>query len=194
MRQAESTEIYGRHSVTAALSSSCMLLSQRLSSYKWGREREGEMHKGRDLSSTLHRLHSSNLKYSSLPTITLSFSEPGVTCPLCDNVSVIWMNVPELYILGCGVFYLQHLWPWSVWTSFYNQYQSLWESCPASPPPPPPPAPGFLSVVINGTRAPARLTLPVPAMFPWYLMNSDKLLFPRSVVPFPLHCPPPLPV
>lgn len=152
----QSTEIKGRHSVTAALSlsSRCMLLSLRLSSYKWGREREGE---------SSHRLCTSFSSQNSLQSFAHSPESPGVL-------------------------YLQHLWPQTAWTSFYNQYQSLWQSCLA-PPQSPPSASGFLSFVINGTKAPVRLMLPVPAMFPWYLMNSDKLLFLGSVV-LPSAAPP----
>lgn len=83
----------------------------------------------------------------------------------CDYVSVICVKVAELYSLGCSVFYLQHpdpglLGPLSIISTRESEL-------PCIPSPlPPPSAPGFLSVVINGTRAPARLTLPVPAMFP----------------------------
>lgn len=108
--------------------------------------------------------------------------------PVCERVwsACSWSLQPQLRCLLPSL-------GRAAWTSFYNHYQSLWQSSPPPhSPPPPPSAPGFLSVVINGTRAPARLTLPVPAMFPWYLMNSDKLLFPCSVVPFTLHHPAPL--
>lgn len=43
--------------------------------------------------------------------------------------------------------------------------------------------PASLSDVINGARPPARLALPALQIFPWYLMNSDKLLFSHCVPP-----------
>lgn len=166
-----------------------MLLSQRLSSYKWGRGWNTQ--KERSSIYTAQHFSSQTKNILLLLPITLSCfqsSELRVR-PLClrlcerDVCEDTWTLQPR---------------PWCVlpstplaraaWTLLYNHYQSLWQSCPPSPPPLPS-APGLLSVVINGTRAPARLTLPVPAMFPWYLMNSDKLLFPCSVVPFPLRHP-----
>lgn len=43
--------------------------------------------------------------------------------------------------------------------------------------------PASLSGVINGARPLARLALPALQIFPWYLMNSDKLLFSHCVPP-----------
>lgn len=104
------TEIYGRHSVTAALplSSSCMLLSQRLSSHKWEGERV-EYTKG-EIQPQTSPLRP---KCFTLSTITLSCVQSLElrVSSLSDHVSVICVKVPELYSLDCGVFYLQHPWP-----------------------------------------------------------------------------------
>lgn len=87
------TEIYGRHSVTAALplSSSCMLLSQRLSSHKWEGERV-EYTKGEI------QPHCATLLLSDL-NVSLFLQLP------C-HVFKAWSYASPVYLI---------MWVWSVW-------------------------------------------------------------------------------
>lgn len=129
------------------------------------------------------RLLFSNQKYSSLPlslsTITLSCSQ-SLESHVLSVIMWAWSEWRYLNFIALAVvcFTFNTSGPGLLGPLSIISTRVSGRAAPASPPPPPPSAPGFLSVVINGTRAPARLTLPVPAMFPWYLMNSDKLLFP----------------
>lgn len=50
--------------------------------------------------------------------------------------------------------------------------------------------PASLSDVINGAQPLVRLALPALQIFPWYLMNSDKLLYSHCVPPSLLSLPP----
>lgn len=93
-----------------------------------------------------------------------------------DNVTMVgsllfrlWKHTWTMsFRLWSRLFYLQHLRsvcrPHAIITTRVSG--SSTRALPPPSLPPPPLAPGSLSVVING-RAPVRLTLPVPAMFPW---------------------------